>query len=324
MIIMAVLFSRKLQTPTNAFVTSLSVSDFLCSFFLIWFIVGVLGKNGWPLPEANWICAATGFMIYASLGTSLYTLGAISLNRLIGITRPFLCRRIFSSWKLFIMVIIPWIIPCGSLAVAVATDTVVLGYDPTDFTCSYLQSHVKSDVFSFWQIIVAFPIPVLTIVGSYLWIYIFLKRHYTEQKKRFQIPVTSGQRLYDHGQDGDCTTATTERIHNLSNTNIVSLDRRRKISQQQIKITKNLFLVVCAFFACFLPFFAFILVPNNIRLMLYARVPALASCAINFVIYAWKHPDFKIVLGHLIQRSYADIPQPSRLLKFLLSKKNNI
>ena len=36
----------------------------------------------------------------------------------------------------------------------------------------------------------------------------------------------------------------------------------------------------------------------------------LANSALNFVIYARKHPEFKEVLGCMMGCSYADIPQP--------------
>ena len=45
-----------------------------------------------------------------------------------------------------------------------------------------------------------------------------------------------------------------------------------------------------------------------------------ANRAVNFFIYARKHPDFKVVLGHIIRCSYEDIPNPSKLLKCLLKK----
>ena len=88
MIIAAVAFSRKLQTSTNAFVVSLSVADLLTSFFLIWFMVGLLGQYDWPLPRAEWLCAVTGFVIFTCVGISSYNLAAIGMNRLILITKP--------------------------------------------------------------------------------------------------------------------------------------------------------------------------------------------------------------------------------------------
>ena len=45
-----------------------------------------------------------------------------------------------------------------------------------------------------------------------------------------------------------------------------------------------------------------------------------ASRAINFFIYAYIHPPFKAVFGYIIRCSYEDIPNPSKLLRYLLKK----
>ena len=90
--------------------------------------------------------------------------------------------------------------------------------------------------------------------------------------------------------------------------------KRETISRQQIKITKNLFIVVCAFFACFVPYFVLNPVLGSSHAIYYIRLLPLVNSAINFVIYARKHPEFKVVLGCMMRCSYADIPQPSRLL----------
>ncbi len=95
MIIAAVAFSRKLQTATNAFVTSLGVADLLTSFALIWFTVGALGDGVWPIPQAYWLCQFAGFMIYAGIGTSMWTLGIIAVNRFVRIARPHWYNKIF-------------------------------------------------------------------------------------------------------------------------------------------------------------------------------------------------------------------------------------
>ena len=78
MIILAVAFSRKLQTSTNALVTSLGFTDLVSSIVLVFVMIGTLGKNGWPLPNAYWICQGTAFLVYATLGTSIFTMASIA------------------------------------------------------------------------------------------------------------------------------------------------------------------------------------------------------------------------------------------------------
>ena len=127
MIIIAVAFSRKLQTSTNVFVTSLAVTDLLTCL-----VVG-LGHVAVPLlpltDRLNKICQFVAFVAYSFIGTSLYTLGAIGINRLMLITKPILCRRVVISWKLGMFVAILWIIPNGSLMIALVNGVGAFGID---------------------------------------------------------------------------------------------------------------------------------------------------------------------------------------------------
>ena len=89
MVILAVSFSLKLQTATNAFVTSLAVADLVtCFFYMVGDGIATLGNESWPIPQVYWLCKLSAFMYLACVGASLYTLGAIAINRLIRITRP--------------------------------------------------------------------------------------------------------------------------------------------------------------------------------------------------------------------------------------------
>ena len=323
MIILAVAFSRKLQTATNAFVTSLAFTDLISSFFFIWFAVGVLGRNEWPIPGTNWLCSLTAFVVYACTGTSLYTLGAIAINRLVFIVKPFLYHKIFSKWKLCMFIALPWILPASFLIIFLLTGNGKLGYDKEHMTCSDIDNHEKGHIGNLGQILFGFPIPILMIVGSYMWIYIYLRRHFEVQKQRvLKLPTVSYT-------TSDCDSVSTSldtlsRRHTLSTrVEDMASSQKKQISQKQLEITKNLFLVVCAFFACFLPYFASVaidLFTDLNRILYYCQIFPFANSAINFAIYARKHPDFKIVLGCMMKCSYADIPKPSRLLK-LLSKK---
>ncbi|XP_072039510.1 beta-2 adrenergic receptor-like [Amphiura filiformis] len=318
MIIAAVAFSKKLQTPTNAFVTSLSVADLLTSFTLIWYIVSVLGKNEWPIPGAYWICQLTGFMIFACVGASIWTLGAISINRLIHITKPIWYKKIFTSWKLAILVAIPWVIPVACLLISQATGIVAYGYNKLALVCSTI-----FDTFEFalvQNVICVFPF--LAIVGSYIWIYVYVKKHFWEQKKHFSQSANDNSHSLSM-QISTSEFAITEAGHDPNCA--IAVRRRKQISKQEIAITKNLAVVVIGFFACFVPYFILLAIRHTINVehvYFYVKGMPFVNSSINFIIYAMKHPDFKVVLRHIMRCSYADIPQPSPILKYLLSRRN--
>ena len=261
----------------------------------------------------------TGFMVFVCIGASMYNLAAIAINRLLYITKPVLYKKVFTSWKLVVLVAIPWIVPGGSVILVLATGYGAVGYDERDSTCNDLDAHEKAEVFTSVQFL-SLPITLTAIVVSYVWIYIFLKRHFRTQKQN--IPDLE---LCTEISVCDNSTSTLQANEssqlNLSSPNA---QRRNKISKQQIQITKNLFLVVCAFFICFTPFFLILPFENTsvgIHIAFYFKIFVYANSAINFMIYAHKHPDFKVVFRHMIRCSYADIPKPSKILLYLISKK---
>ncbi|XP_072025584.1 LOW QUALITY PROTEIN: beta-2 adrenergic receptor-like [Amphiura filiformis] len=298
MIISAVAFSKKLQTSTNAFVTSLGVADLLTSITLIWNIVGSLGTE-WLIPEANWICQFTNFMIYACIGTSVWTLSMIGINRLIHILKPIWYKKIFTSWKLVILVLIPWVIPEAGLIIVLATGNVAYEFDKESFACTENNKTFVYDLL----LNTVFLLPLLAIVGSYICIYVYVKN-------------TFGNRNKVRGLQSQNRTILPT---------VIADCRRKQISKQEIVITKNLFIVVVGFFVCFVPYFTILALPNSntiLHIRYYATLGPYANSAINFIIYAIKHPDFKVVPRHMMRCSYADIPQPSPILKYLLSRRN--
>ena len=327
MIILAVAFSCKLQTATNAFVTSLAFTDLLSSFFFIWFAVGVFGTNEWPIPGTNWLCSLTAFMLHVCAGTSLYTLGAIAVNRLVFILKPFLYHKIFSKWRLWVFVALPWILPSIFLIIFLLTGNGKLGYDKQNLSCSDIDNYEKGDIFNIGQIVFGFPIPILMIVGSYLWLYIYLRKHFNVQKERaLKLPTVSYTASNYNSLSTSVDTLSRQPTESVTMQDISvakATAQKKQISEKQLEITKNLFIVVCAFFICFVPYFVAVAVDLSTdlnKIVFYCQLSPFANSALNFAIYARKHPDFKVVLGCMMRCSYAEIPKPSRLLK-LLSKK---
>ena len=166
MIILAVVFSCKLQTSTNALVTSLACTDLLSSILLMFYMIGTLGKNGWPLPNAYWICQGTAFLGYAAIGTSIYTIAAIALNRLVLITKPFLYKKLFKSWKLVLFIAIPWIVPSFGIMICALSGMGDFGYDPGDLACAAIDTPCNTFALSLFITLIGFPIPLAVIVVS--------------------------------------------------------------------------------------------------------------------------------------------------------------
>lgn len=307
MIIGSVILSKRLRTSTNAFVVSLSCADLLTCLFLPWYVVAFLGRHGWALPKAEWLCGATGFMVFACTGVSLYNLAAIAINRLVYLTQPFKYHDIYRPWVVAVMIASAWLIPGGIMAILVICGVGGVGYETVDYpSCSDLDDVTGADAFNLAQTVVGLPIPLITIIVCYVLIYNHIRRHFGRKKAReaelmeYQTDVVA-----DH--DAESGGGAKKRAK----------DNLAKISEQELQITKNLFIVVCAFFLCFLVFFAANVVPNSGHFVFYAALPTFANSAVNFFIYASRHPQFKVVLWCMITCRYADIPEPSDTLRAL-------
>ena len=83
MVILAVMFSRQLQTPMNVFVVNLSVADLLASMT---FPAQAFSLLGW-VELSTVMCVLTTLVNITSLGCSLITVTLIAVNRYVIITK---------------------------------------------------------------------------------------------------------------------------------------------------------------------------------------------------------------------------------------------
>ena len=175
--------------------------------------------------------------------------------------------------------------------------------------CGVVSTSDNRNIYSLYVTLVGFPIPFLMITISYIWIYVHLKKHFKQRRR--SIRHSSSMRTIVISSNSHLDSPT----HHSPSRDL----ERQKISeesQREIEITKNLFLVVCSFFLCFLPFFILKApIKRALHGLFYTRVLTLGNSAINFFIYARRHPQFKHILGLMIRCSYSEIPQPSRFLK---------
>lgn len=94
--------------------------------------------------------------------------------------------------------------------------------------------------------------------------------------------------------------------------------RRKKtvksnLSRRQVEITKNLFYVLCAFLVCITPYLILLVFNDDGPLAAFA--PYAAAClmvnnCINWIIYATKHPHFKVVFKCILTCKWREIPEP--------------
>ncbi len=324
LVIVAFLFSRKLQTSTNVFVVSLAVADLLTCLSMIWSEISLLGQNGWPLPKAEWLCLFGGFMIFACGGTSLWHLAVISVNRLflIILSMP-TYQRIYKPCNLAVMVMLVWAIPFSVCMVLPLAGIGGFGYDQQHGTCSDLDHHAQAETFHLAQTAIFYPIPLITVITCYAIIYAHIRRHFKQQRKNeANKPTPSSGSPATSMTETSSANAVHSSMQNLEVVIIkkVRANRLQRIDKMEVDITRNLFLVVCIFFLFLSPYSIALFIPSSDYFLLYGGTIVLANSMINPIIYARRHPHFKVVIGCLIKRKYDAIPEPSGLLQRILHK----
>ena len=218
MVILAVVFSRKLQTITNAFVVSLSVADLLTSLSLIGSVFALVGKDGWPLPNAEWFCSLSALLLYACVGVSLYSLAAIAINRMVLITRSSVTyAKFYKKQNLLIMICVTWIMPILVVALPPLLNLGALGYDEEDSSCSDVDRHPKGKIFETVIAVFYYPGPLIILLSCYTKTFLHIRKHFMHQRSNINpahlntMPQSNTSNLQTKTTDDTKTRVTAVR-----------------------------------------------------------------------------------------------------------------
>lgn len=294
MVILAVSLCRNLQDKTHVFVVSLSVSDFITALTLPFQGFSVLSETGWPF--GNGLCQLFGALLVFMLAVSFLTLTAIAVDRYIHITKSIrLQQKIYTRSSIAIMVAFLWLFPFLGMVVPQLIPAIGgIKYNPDTRICSWDFGHPMHEVSQNITSAAAICSTAL-IIFCYVAIMLHVRRHIRET--RDILRVSSG---------------------NINNT-VASPTGSSKL---QIDITKNMAVVIVAFFLCLLPYSCSIYRKQEISASLFFAVLLTLSTCLNPMIYAVKHPTFKEVFKCMVYCRFHDIPRPSAWLKNILRERN--
>ncbi|XP_071817726.1 mu-type opioid receptor-like [Apostichopus japonicus] len=285
LVVFAVCASRKLQTITNAFVVNLAISDLIACVFIIFHPVALLSVDFYL--SKTFFCKIIGAITYITLEASTINLALIAVNRLILITRPrSTYDKGYCSRNVYVMIFLGWL-----YVIIVATLPSVLGFGVFGFSHRYGMCTVDSEhPRAFYNevlrsILIQFPCLVVIIACYYL-IYRFL------QRKGIHQDIRKDSYRASRG------------------------DERKRISRQimVVKITKNLFLVVCAYIVCIMPFAVACVTPESyVVIPWFACLVTFNSC-VNPLIYGFNHPQFKEIFNLIFTCKCKQIPEPTTFI----------
>lgn len=168
-------FHQKSTSPSRVFLRNLSVADICYVLVLPMRIIYHLSDNHWPFGHT--ICQLLGFLFYLNMYCSLYLMSFISLDRLLAVVIPLKSQSFRKPLYANVAVGILWV-----MVIVCMTPTLFSRRKQTNSSgiCNklYLEETNPTALIS---TIVAFAIPLVTIVVSY--ILILLKLRTVQQKE---------------------------------------------------------------------------------------------------------------------------------------------
>ena len=284
LVIVSVITTKKLQTPTNILVANLALADFLaCAVFPSYAIAAIIivirGSSEFPLPLI--ISAIIINMVFVSMSVSRLTLLSIAAIRWYVITKSIRGHQGFHTprkvtilsviiWT-FSSIITPLLFTCTDHFNLVG---LCIAYDPNKLIIHVPDPSIKTLLLG-----IALIIFELSILGTfYALILRFVLRHNRRMRAMYRAHTVKSRRK--------------------SQGNAQEIMFRR-----EIEITKNLFLVVCIFALCWCPILIYLLIPDNRNFYLYSLLLCASNSVVNPIIYGWRHPIFREVFKKILCHS---------------------
>lgn len=261
----AVYRNTRLQTKSNYYVASLAVLDMLQTVFGVVLVLPVLVLGRWSFSDM--VCQLEGGVTIVLATASIYTMMLIAINRYFIMLRTNLYRKYFTKKMILVSIPVSWVIACN-FAVSYSSQGFRYAFHPGKGICVFDVSYIPVTyglLVGFFNVLLPFQI----VSVCYLRIYFEVRKHKA--------------RVIDSSQSGQ---------------------QDRRISPHDIKITKTLFVTVCAFAVCWLPFFIIDMIglwygPHALPRQLYMFYSFMAggSSIVNPVIYGLMNRDFRREFG---------------------------
>nr|XP_054770800.1 probable G-protein coupled receptor No18 [Lytechinus pictus] len=311
--ILSVFLSTKLRTNFNVFVVNLAFGDLLLCLCIPVQVVTLLSPREPPMPDI--IIQLLGlFGNKVVLSNTIFTLAVIAFMRCVKITKPFgIFDDLFTSPRIAVIVASSW-----ALSSMINTIIFLLGgfhirYDSDArlFRPSAIAVNAKIAVVA-WYITdgVCAVLSILIIFISYIKIIIYIRANTRRIAALVDVPPAALRNqppiaLEARNQE---QAARQERPNQMAD---------NRFRAREIKVTKNLALVTAVFLVSFLPL-PFIPNRSNPYLLIFGFCLNRSNSAMNLLIYAVKHEDFRKVYRCILSGSFKEIPLPSRQLRAML------
>ena len=169
LLIFTVLANKSMRTIPNIFLTSLAIGDFFLILVSVPFRAALYIFDEWWFGEA--MCKISEFVITLSLGTSVFTLTALTGDRFIAIVLPRSTLGWSTMRKTVLISILLWILSLILAAPDLITSTVAIYHNSSLYCSIYGESPTYDNLDSYWyykfrpmfHFAVFFAIPLIVI-----------------------------------------------------------------------------------------------------------------------------------------------------------------
>ncbi|CAG04290.1 unnamed protein product, partial [Tetraodon nigroviridis] len=163
-------FHQDSTLPSDIFLRHLSVADIFYILLLPMRIVYHLSDGHWPFGHT--VCQLAGFLFYLNMYCSLYLMSFISLDRFLAVVLPIKSQSVRKLLYAKVVAIILWVIVIVSMSPTLISERNVSTNSTVTCYKLYLEKVTPMVLVS---TIVAFVIPLITIVVSYILILVKLR-----------------------------------------------------------------------------------------------------------------------------------------------------
>ncbi|XP_030855926.1 G-protein coupled receptor moody-like [Strongylocentrotus purpuratus] len=319
--IFSVIACRRLQTLPNAFVVSLSLSDFLnCSINIPVQVTALTQKVDGTI--FNFVCMSSAILNYLLITCSVSMLDLIAINRYILVTKSHrIYTFLYNKRNMVVTIGGVWFSSAAVLIALGPTGVVLYGYSNELSLCQLKEESRVIDVICG----LLFSGSFIIVSSCYTKIYIHVRKHL-----RQVAHIRLGP-----GRPTPSTSAQTNSSGNISNIIPVDTTGNRlgetatprpyekedsPVDETENRITMNMIIIVVCFFLCILPTLVIVLLPGTQNAGLFTVVFLYSASCCNPIIYAWKHPVFRKVFKCIFKRRWAEIEEPSPWLRAMLPR----
>ena len=271
LVCLAVYKNPRLRTTTNLYIIGLAATDLLSAIFVMPFTAGVLMTRKWPFGKLY--CDLHAFLVNFGLFVSTSIMGLTAFNRYVRIVKTNSYNFIFTPRKSRAILALLCVFIASYIAVPSFAGLQDFAFVPEYATC-HITHTSEAGMIAHYSIVIFFflILPFSVAILCYVKVFKAIKQHNLEVVPSLQ-----------------------------------SIIRNARITTQEIKISKSLFVVVLGFGMCWIPAWILAIImrfnlipslPRDVYLVHTALV--FLSSSTNVFIYAGMNNSFKAEFRRLL------------------------